>query len=308
MQISPSNSFSNEMLRAACDKLFKNSKLPVVVFDRHDRHVWFNAAYAKIFHVHFDEDISWTEMMRRNFKAQRGIKIESDDFERWLTTTQARRADQSTRVTETNLVSGEWMMVTEIATENQYVITMFIEITDSYRDSRAARHERDLALNRLKSDHLTGLATRQYFNEIAAETIANPSLANSCFAILDIDYFKKTNDTYGHQSGDQVLVAFAGLLSQWCRQSDTVARYGGEEFVVILRDTSISQARQTLDRLRDKAAKLRPLKEHPEYSFTISAGVAHFSDGSTVEDIAKIAERRLYVAKETGRNQVISKG
>lgn len=120
---------------------------------------------------------------------------------------------------------------------------------------------------------------------------------------LDIDYFKKINDEFGHDVGDNVLVQLSHLISQNIRQSDTFARWGGEEFVILLSQTQLNVA-------YDFANKLREIIKHYVFThvkqLTVSMGVVEFNENQTLEAFIKKADTALYLAKENGRNRVES--
>jgi diguanylate cyclase (GGDEF)-like protein len=125
--------------------------------------------------------------------------------------------------------------------------------------------------------------------------------------MIDIDHFKRVNDTYGHQVGDAVLVAVAALLQGQLRPYDTAARFGGEEFVLVLPSTELAAAGAVAERLRKLTANLSFAKEGAaDLGLTISAGVAIVSPGSIVnaDDLIRQADTALYRAKQDGRNRV----
>lgn len=127
--------------------------------------------------------------------------------------------------------------------------------------------------------------------------------------MLDLDYFKRVNDTYGHMAGDKVLIALARLLKKNLRTSDVIGRFGGEEFVVLLKNTSLSEAEITLNNLREDFAKLVFVSGEHQFNVTFSAGLSAFPQCTTAVQLRLAADAALYKAKELGRNQiVISKG
>ena len=124
--------------------------------------------------------------------------------------------------------------------------------------------------------------------------------------MIDIDFFKKFNDTYGHQAGDAVLRGVAHTLKRNVRSSDVVCRYGGEEMAIILKDTDFDQAFLTAEKVcKTIAAKPFKIAANTEKQVTISLGVSTFPDhGQTVQEMIEHADQGLYAAKENGRNQV----
>ena len=158
------------------------------------------------------------------------------------------------------------------------------------------------------TDGLTELYNHRYFQEQMKRQIENSKRYETEFSmiILDIDFFKKFNDTFGHQAGDAVLRQVAQTLKRNVRATDIVCRYGGEEMSIILpntgKDVAHSTAEKICERVSDKKFKLA---NDRETSVTISLGVATFPyDGQTASEIIDAADKRLYNAKNNGRNQV----
>ncbi|MDD3593588.1 MAG: diguanylate cyclase [Candidatus Gastranaerophilales bacterium] len=158
------------------------------------------------------------------------------------------------------------------------------------------------------TDGLTELYNHRYFQEQMQANIANSKRYNSNFSLIliDIDFFKKFNDTYGHQSGDAVLKQVAQLLKKMVRSTDIVARYGGEEMAIILTNTNYDEALIAAGKICEAVAA-RPfrLMNDIEKNVTISLGVASYPQhGETPGEMISYADKCLYAAKEKGRNQV----
>jgi len=158
------------------------------------------------------------------------------------------------------------------------------------------------------TDGLTNLYNHRYFQEQMNICIENSKRYNTHFSLLliDIDFFKKFNDTYGHQAGDAVLRQVAQLLKKNVRATDIVARYGGEEMAIILTNTNIDEAYFTANKIC-KAVAEKPfrLSETVEKHVTISIGVATYPQHATTSsELIEFADQGLYAAKEGGRNQV----
>ncbi|MFZ5628727.1 MAG: GGDEF domain-containing protein [Spirochaetota bacterium] len=160
-------------------------------------------------------------------------------------------------------------------------------------------------------DGLTRLTNRRSFIERSQSEFARarrvPISGISCI-MIDIDHFKKINDTLGHHAGDAVLVQTAGLLLASARQYDEVGRYGGEEFAVLLPETTLEVATQVAERLREKIAAQSITVDGKKVSVTASFGVACFpGEGvETINDLLKAADAALYRAKHAGRNRVVA--
>lgn len=153
-------------------------------------------------------------------------------------------------------------------------------------------------------DALTGLFNRRYLEETLPREVASSGRRNAPMSIilLDIDFFKTINDTYGHQVGDRTLKALAELLDASTREGDIACRYGGDEFVLVLPDTTLADAVGKAESLRLKCSSL---DQEGCSGVTISLGVACAPDhGNAGGTILLVADRALYQAKEAGRNQV----
>jgi diguanylate cyclase (GGDEF)-like protein len=162
----------------------------------------------------------------------------------------------------------------------------------------------DLALR----DELTGLANRRHMQgliDLERERCVR-SGGSFCIAVLDIDRFKRINDTHGHPAGDAVLRAFAQEAMATIRSADVLARWGGEEFLLMLPETRLTLARLGVERLRTRAQALSVEHAGVPLSFTLSAGVVEHLAGESVVDSIARADRALYQAKQQGRNKVVS--
>ena len=153
-----------------------------------------------------------------------------------------------------------------------------------------------------ETDKLTGLKNRRFFQDKLEQQLNSYYELAKPFSlcILDIDLFKKINDTFGHQVGDDVLAQLAQLLTQRARKEDTVARYGGEEFVMILPETDIAAAKELGEQIRKTVA----LDYWPAGQVTISIGMATVTSEDTGATLLKNADDALYASKKNGRNQV----
>ena len=161
------------------------------------------------------------------------------------------------------------------------------------------------------TDSLTGLSNRRHFLDMAAATMENYRRYRRPLAVLmlDIDRFKRINDTYGHATGDQVLIVLADTLREVLRSADICGRYGGEEFVCLLPETTEIEARVVAERLRMAMAEQAIATAEGELHFNVSIGLAEAEPGdSTVETLIQRADVAMYEAKAAGRNRVVSCG
>jgi diguanylate cyclase (GGDEF)-like protein len=152
------------------------------------------------------------------------------------------------------------------------------------------------------TDGLTELYRRQPFLEQLAREVARANRSRESLAVLmlDIDHFKRYNDTYGHLEGDRVLAEVAGVLGWQIRGTEIAARYGGEEFAIVLPDTEPAAAPHVAERMRAAVAQVSAFADQ----VTVSVGVATATEGCLPEQLIAAADRALYAAKEGGRNRV----
>jgi len=173
------------------------------------------------------------------------------------------------------------------------------------------RHNVQLSLEMAITDQLTGLHNRRYMSR-HLDTLVGNARKNErplAFVIMDIDFFKQVNDTYGHDIGDEVLKEFATRISANVRGIDLACRFGGEEFVVVMPDTDLSFAYSISERLR-QSIETTPVKisRAPNaLKITISIGIAGLEDAdASAEALLRRADQALYRAKRSGRNKVVA--
>ncbi|MBS1210736.1 MAG: diguanylate cyclase, partial [Proteobacteria bacterium] len=174
-----------------------------------------------------------------------------------------------------------------------------------------SKAERYRGLRKLMvEDSLTGL-----FNHVKTKALLQQALLQGerqklpvCYAILDIDFFKRVNDTYGHTVGDRVLKTLARYLKQRLRRVDVVGRYGGEEFVVVFFDATLEQAVERLNSIREGFAQIYHAYDEGIFSVTFSAGLAHYPSYTNMMELMVAADNALYAAKRAGRNRVVAAG
>jgi diguanylate cyclase len=161
------------------------------------------------------------------------------------------------------------------------------------------------------TDALTGIPNRKFFDTRLRECAA-ASMETSepmSLLLLDIDYFKKFNDTYGHQVGDQVLRLVAKTLTECLKGRDTPARFGGEEFVIILPQTRLENAVTVAEQIRRTMARHKVVRKDTGADYGvigISVGASLYRPGEPLQDLIKRADAALYHAKHTGRNRVVA--
>lgn len=160
--------------------------------------------------------------------------------------------------------------------------------------------------SRMVRDSLTGLYNHTHTLQLLedARFRARRDEQPLSFAMIDIDHFKKVNDTFGHPMGDRVIKSLALFLKQRLRKTDHIGRYGGEEFAVVLPDTDAATAAKVLDEIRKRFAEIHYPAQPHDLSCTFSCGIAELRDGLDGNQLSKQADEALYVAKHGGRNRV----
>jgi diguanylate cyclase (GGDEF)-like protein len=159
-------------------------------------------------------------------------------------------------------------------------------------------------------DPLTDLFNRRYLDETLPRELdrAQRLSAPLCVVMLDIDGFKKFNDSFGHGPGDSLLREFSNVLREHLRKSDISCRYGGDEFVLVMPDSSIADTQQRVEQIRIllKGLQKKHLGTQSLDLITISAGIAHMPEhGTTEKELLRAADEALYSAKKAGRNRIV---
>lgn len=188
--------------------------------------------------------------------------------------------------------------------------TNFLETSqelDKIRDSLKVAEERS------NTDALTGLANRRSLDEFlrSAQIVAMEKGESLSILMIDIDHFKKFNDSYGHQVGDQVLRLVAKVLQDSVREGDLAARYGGEELIAVLPGADLDVCGDVAERIRRRISEARLTRRatgEEISSVTVSIGVAEFRMAESAEAMIERSDRALYLAKRLGRNRVVTEG
>jgi diguanylate cyclase (GGDEF)-like protein len=157
-------------------------------------------------------------------------------------------------------------------------------------------------------DPLTATYNRRTLAELAGRGIAQARREGGGFGVLllDVDHFKRINDTLGHAAGDDALQRLVGILREGLRAQDTLGRMGGEEFIVLLPATDAPQALVAAERLRAAVERARPVLSGMPWPMTVSIGVASLSGEEDFESLLRRADAAMYVAKRDGRNRVVA--
>lgn len=162
--------------------------------------------------------------------------------------------------------------------------------------------------SKLLTDGLTDVNNRKSFDKDLQVEVSESSRHNTnlSLAMLDIDYFKRVNDIYGHQAGDYVLKTFAKKIKEVKRREDVIYRYGGEEFALIIPHAEVEQAELFAERIRDAIENTTFEYHGQKIPVTVSIGLAQYKQGENEEQLLSKSDQALYQAKETGRNKVVT--
>jgi diguanylate cyclase (GGDEF)-like protein len=155
-------------------------------------------------------------------------------------------------------------------------------------------------------DELTGTHNRRHLIALIERERERSARAGRpfCICLLDLDFFKRVNDTYGHCAGDVALRVFALAVQHQVRDTDAFGRYGGEEFLLMLPETSLEEAAVLVERIRLSVEGLQFADISAEFALTVSIGVAQFCNGESIAQMIARADKALYLAKSDGRNRV----
>ncbi|BCH67426.1 GGDEF domain-containing protein (plasmid) [Agrobacterium vitis] len=171
------------------------------------------------------------------------------------------------------------------------------------RSLEALQQQTSVLTEAANTDPLTGLSNRRHLETIISDI--NTQSASYALAILDVDHFKKINDTFSHIIGDRVLVQIGALVKIVVRETDLAVRFGGEEFVILMTDLTPAHAERVSERLRMTITNFDWSEIADGLNVSVSIGVAMSDDAVDAEAVLQLADRRLYWAKQTGRNRVV---
>ncbi|MBF0354790.1 MAG: GGDEF domain-containing protein [Alphaproteobacteria bacterium] len=186
-----------------------------------------------------------------------------------------------------------------------------VKLDSSAKEIKQLRENLDEVKRESMTDALTTIANRKLFDIVLRESAMQIMETGEplCLAMVDIDFFKKFNDTYGHQLGDQVLKLVARTLVDSVKGQDTAARYGGEEFAVIFPKTDLKNAMAAAENIRNNVANKEVTNKRTGQSLgqiTLSIGVSEYSLGEPLSTFLQRADEALYLSKRSGRNRVSS--
>ncbi|GLS91278.1 hypothetical protein GCM10007916_23470 [Psychromonas marina] len=286
----------------------------VVMQGEENKILYCNHTFADIFGSTNDQLVGVTNktLLKQAWQTKRGINIETQDFDEWMARVNELHKVKEVNQFETDLTDGRWFRMTRMNLEQDIKIYFGVDITEL----KKLQHDLEIAVQQIErlanTDALTNISNRRFFEVISEKKFAIAKRYHKDFSVmlLDIDHFKKVNDNYGHEGGDDVLKALARMCTDMVRNTDTLCRIGGEEFVVLLPETNLKKAYILAERIR------LAINKHDFYivnlkctvGISVSIGVSAIKEeDENVRDILNRADAALYMAKKVGRNRAISK-
>ncbi len=207
-----------------------------------------------------------------------------------------------------DLMKDTQTMQTDIVRSREALLQQRDQFESSQEKILKLQEELSQLSEKVSIDQLTGVLNRRGLDEAMLKEISRAQRggAQLCVALLDIDNFKHFNDTYGHHVGDTALQHLAKVIQETLRPTDIAARLGGEEFVILLPDTSIDQAIETISRLQRALTKQFFLGNNERLLITFSAGLSMYKKGEEQATVLNRADQAMYLAKKTGKNRVMT--
>lgn len=196
-----------------------------------------------------------------------------------------------------------WLLTSANVIDYNYDVALYA----AFQDITSRKNREVLLKNQAIRDPLTSLFNRRYFEDEVYKRIVASKATNEPYSVLmiDADHFKKVNDTWGHKTGDKVLIELASTCERALRDVDIVARYGGEEFVIFLAGVNAKKGKTVADRLRETISEIVVHSDSgDEVRFTVSIGISSYEISDNIDTLIKTADEALYRAKENGRNRV----
>lgn len=278
------------------------------IFDQNDRVIFCNFAFCDIFALTEEQALNKTfeDLARSCFERRLGIKIDSDDIEAWLEMALSKRRSKPFRAFEIDTCEQRWFRLTEMMV-GEYMFTYATDVTASKHLELELLATKSKLQRLASTDYLTGIYNRREFNKLAEKELhrCKRNGLNATLLLLDLDHFKAINDTYGHAGGDSVLVGFTDRIKVELRSYDIFARIGGEEFAILLPEVSEDNAVDIAQRCLKKISEVPFYFEGEDIQVSVSIGMSESSNKlKSLDQVLNSADKRLYQAKQSGRNQL----
>lgn len=288
-------------------RLQEDSPVLIGLYDPGEVLRYANRSFREAYGIAPGEVIAWADVLRRNHANGQGARIETGDIEAWLASVRSRRGKQPYRSFEVDLCDGRWFWFTQTQDAHGWMLCVSSDISALRAGERGLRVERDVAMRAAQTDVLTGISNRAHIVQLLGERLdLLRREGRSCgLVMMDLDHFKSVNDVHGHRQGDLVLKHFTETVLSSLRRFDGFGRMGGEEFMLLLPDTQREEVENILQRILRLVRQSRPLPEHPQFSYTCSAGVLMLRPEVDQTASYQLADEALYLAKQTGRDRFV---
>ena len=277
--------------------------------ERRIKEVMFKQAMAKGRQVEAQEEM---RRMLATFVERLSQMTESTSAHHRKMEESARQIEQAKNFEDIGPLMKEVVSTTrsiayEIKSTHDELRSMREKVAATEAEIMKLQQELDTASAQARHDTLTGALNRKGLDEALLREIAEVNRKDTplCTALLDIDNFKKLNDTKGHDTGDAALAHLVAVTRESMRPQDTLARYGGEEFVIVMPDTQMDQGIEAMTRLQRALTKRFFLAGNEKIVITFSAGVAQLAPGESPQDAITRADQAMYLAKRAGKNRVV---
>jgi len=273
----------------------------ICLCDEQDYVCYANRAFRAAFFPDLpDEPIGFVDAIAAAIASGKGIKLESMPLPSFIGRVKERRRSGPPRYDFTvDLADGSWWWVNDHRLANGWILVVATEISSIKHEEFRLRHEHAAAMQDARTDFLTGLPNRRSGMEHADAALQefHSNRLPLSVAVIDIDHFKRINDTYGHDVGDAVLLHFAQALTAELGPRDHLSRIGGEEFMITMPSAPASRAEKRLDRLiQELRPMIRGAGRHP-IGYAFSAGLASASRSDDLKTLLARADSALYSAK-----------
>lgn len=290
-------------------ELICESKDLIAIFDENYCLKAANTAYCKAYHCNPDTKPSWPDIIRSNYLCKRGPVVETNDIEAWLVEALARRSTRTYRSFEAELHGGKWIWITEVISRKGLTLFYATDISSVRASLRKIRLERDTARRASWTDPLTGVPNRRYIMDRLEEWHESQSsqaeFGEHVLAVVDLDYFKRINDIYGHDVGDEVLCSFCQNAVKNIRPFDVFGRIGGEEFLFLMPNCSSEVALLRLGVLQSMTLRPKHFPGDVVITYTFSGGLVRVHKDKDIHYSIRDADKLLYRAKAEGRVRVL---
>jgi len=307
MQEMPSAALSALLMRDAL--LSENG---IAVLDAENVFLFHNPAFASQFGFQGESLVGHTylQLMERVYNEGDGPRVAVSTLEGWLSQIQSRHRSTRFRSFELDLSDGRWLMLSEQQHEGGELVMLCSDVT-RHKQVELELMQAQIDLERLAhTDDLTGIPNRRHFlQQLDAELTRSRRYRHPlCLAMLDLDHFKRINDSFGHAAGDKVLRHFTQYLRRHLRAVDVVGRLGGEEFAVMLPETRLQDALFVLRRTIEQLALETVNEVRPGFQYTFSGGVVSIEEPGDVDCtwLLASADHALYEAKSAGRQRIVA--